>query len=42
MSKPVVLVTGANGEIGRSLLQRLHKDGRYSVVTVELTPLTER
>src|SRR5262249_43784092 len=42
MSKPVVLVTGANGEIGRSLLQRLHTDGRYSVVTVDLTPLPER
>lgn len=42
MSKPVVLVTGANGEIGRSLLQRLHQDGRYRVVTVDLTPLPER
>ena len=42
MPKPVVLVTGANGEIGRSLLERLHKDGRYSVVTVDLTPLPER
>ncbi len=42
MSKPVVLVTGANGEIGRSLLQRFHTDGRYRVVTVDLTPLPER
>lgn len=42
MSKPVVLVTGANGEIGRSLLQRLHTDGRYRVVTVDLTPLPEK
>jgi nucleoside-diphosphate-sugar epimerase len=42
MSKPVVLVTGANGEIGRSLLERLHASGRYSVVTVDLTPLPER
>jgi nucleoside-diphosphate-sugar epimerase len=42
MSKPVVLVTGANGEIGRTLLQRLHTDGRYRVVTVDLTPLPER
>src|SRR4051812_21504044 len=41
MSKPVVLVTGANGEIGRTLLQRLHTDGRYRVVTVDLTPLPE-
>ncbi len=42
MSKPVVLATGANGEIGRSLLERLHADGRYSVVTVDLTPLPEK
>lgn len=42
MSKPVVLVTGANGEMGRSLLQRLHADGRHRVVTVDLTPLPER
>jgi nucleoside-diphosphate-sugar epimerase len=42
MQKPVVLVTGANGEIGRSLLERLHASGRYRVVTVDLTPLPER
>lgn len=41
MSKPVVLITGANGEIGRSLLRRLHEEGRYRVVTVDLTPLPE-
>lgn len=41
MSKPVVLITGANGEIGRSLLQRLHREDRYRVVTVDLTPLPE-
>jgi nucleoside-diphosphate-sugar epimerase len=42
MAKPVVLITGANGEIGRSLLERLHLSDRYSVVTVDLTPLPER
>lgn len=41
MAKPVVLLTGANGEIGRSLLERLDRDGRYRVVTVDLTPLPE-
>lgn len=41
MAKPVVLVTGSNGEIGRSLLQRLHDEGRYRVVTIDLTPLPE-
>lgn len=39
---PVALITGANGEIGRSLLERLHADGRYRVVTLDLTPLPER
>jgi nucleoside-diphosphate-sugar epimerase len=42
MAKPVVLVTGANGEIGRSLLQTLYQEGRYRVVTVDLTPLPEK
>jgi nucleoside-diphosphate-sugar epimerase len=42
MGKPVVLVTGANGEIGRSLLVRLNAEGKYRVVTVDLTPLPER
>jgi len=42
MSKPVVLVTGANGEIGRTLLQRVHSEDRYRVVTVDLTPLPEK
>ena len=41
MAKPVVLITGANGEIGRSLLKRLHEESRYRVVTVDLTPLPE-
>jgi nucleoside-diphosphate-sugar epimerase len=37
----VVLVTGANGEIGRSLLSTLASDGGYDVVTLDLTPLPE-
>ncbi len=41
MEKPVVLVTGSNGEIGRSLLERLSASGRYRVVTIDLTPLPE-
>jgi threonine 3-dehydrogenase len=39
---PVALITGANGEIGRSLLERLHAEGRYRVVTLDLTPLPDR
>ena len=37
MSKPVVLVTGANGEIGRSLLQTIAESGGFEVVTLDLT-----
>lgn len=41
MSKTVVLVTGANGEIGRSLLQTLARSGGYDAVTLDLTPLPD-
>ena len=41
MEMPVALVTGANGEIGHALVDRLHRGGRYRVVTVDLTPLPE-
>ena len=36
MSKPVVLITGANGEIGRSLLQTVAEHGGYDVITLDL------
>jgi nucleoside-diphosphate-sugar epimerase len=39
--KTVVLVTGANGEIGRALLQTLARDGSYEAVTLDLTPLPD-
>src|SRR5215472_15027546 len=41
MPKTAVLVTGANGEIGRSLLQTLARDGAYDAVTLDLTPLPD-
>lgn len=41
-NRPVVLLTGANGEIGRSLLERLHTDGRYAIVSLDLSPLPEK
>ena len=41
MTGPAVLVTGANGEIGRSLLARLAEEGRAEVVTLDLTPLPD-
>jgi nucleoside-diphosphate-sugar epimerase len=36
MPKPVVLITGANGEIGRSLLQTVAEHGGFDVVTLDL------
>jgi threonine 3-dehydrogenase len=39
MSNTVVLVTGANGEIGRSLLLALAQHGGYEVASLDLTPL---
>jgi threonine 3-dehydrogenase len=41
MAKTSVLITGSNGEIGRSLVNALSKDGRFSVVTLDLTPAPE-
>ena len=39
MRKPVVLVTGASGEIGHGLLQRLAAIGARAVVTLDVVPL---
>ncbi len=41
MAKAVVLVTGANGEIGRALLQTLAQEGSFEVTTLDLTPLPD-
>jgi nucleoside-diphosphate-sugar epimerase len=38
MRKPVILVTGASGEIGHGLIERLEQDHR-DVVTLDLKPL---
>jgi threonine 3-dehydrogenase len=39
MRKPVVLITGANGEIGHGLVTRLAEGGTRSIVTLDLAPL---
>jgi nucleoside-diphosphate-sugar epimerase len=39
MRKPVVLVTGASGEIGHSLVTRLAAIGARAVVTLDVVPL---
>ena len=39
MRKPVVLITGAGGEIGHALIAQLIASGRDSIVTLDLNPL---
>ncbi|MFN2445333.1 MAG: NAD-dependent epimerase/dehydratase family protein [Vicinamibacterales bacterium] len=39
MRKPVVLITGAGGEIGHGLIERLAREGRQSIITLDLNPL---
>ena len=39
MRKPVVLITGAGGEIGHGLIDRLVASGRDSIVTLDLNSL---
>ena len=39
MRKPVVLITGAGGEIGHGLITKLTESGRQSVVTLDVNPL---
>jgi nucleoside-diphosphate-sugar epimerase len=37
--KPVVLITGANGEIGHGLIERLAAEGTRAIVTLDVAPL---
>jgi threonine 3-dehydrogenase len=39
MRKPVVFITGANGEIGHGLITRLAANGGRPIVTLDLAPL---
>ncbi len=39
LRKPVVLITGASGEIGHGLIRRLADAGNHPVVTLDLKPL---
>jgi nucleoside-diphosphate-sugar epimerase len=39
MRKPVVLITGASGEIGHGLIERLADDGSRGIVTLDVAPL---
>ncbi|MFO0838189.1 MAG: NAD-dependent epimerase/dehydratase family protein [Phycisphaerae bacterium] len=42
MRKPVVLITGANGEIGHGLIERLGNGREEQVIALDLKPLDER
>ena len=37
--KPVVLITGAGGEIGHGLIERLVAGGERAVITLDVNPL---
>jgi nucleoside-diphosphate-sugar epimerase len=39
MRKPVVFITGASGEIGHGLIERLAANGAHAVITLDLNPL---
>ena len=42
MRQPVVLITGAGGEIGHGLIEQLVATGRDAIVTLDLNPLEAR
>src|SRR5262245_3857618 len=39
LRKPVVLITGASGEIGHGLIERLDAQGERAIITLDLNPL---
>jgi threonine 3-dehydrogenase len=39
--KPVVLITGANGEVGHGLIQELAHDGHEDILAMDLDPVDE-
>src|SRR5678815_5037508 len=39
MRKPVVLITGAGGEIGHGLVEQLSIDGTRPIITLDVAPL---
>lgn len=42
MRKPVILITGANGEIGHGLIEHFAKDDSRQIVALDLKPLDHR
>ncbi len=41
MRRPVLLITGANGEIGHGLIEHFRKSGEHSIVALDLRPIDE-
>ena len=41
MRREVILITGANGEIGHGLITKIHQENRARVVALDLKPLDE-
>ncbi len=39
MRKHVTLITGAGGEIGHGLIERLAEEGDTAIITIDLNPL---
>jgi nucleoside-diphosphate-sugar epimerase len=39
MRKPVTLITGASGEIGHGLIDKLAEEGGHQIITIDLRPL---
>jgi threonine 3-dehydrogenase len=42
MRKPVILITGANGEIGHGLIEHFGADSRYQIIAIDLKPIDAR
>lgn len=42
MRKPVILITGANGEIGHGLIEHFQNQSDYRIVAIDLAPLDEK
>ncbi len=41
MRKKVILITGANGEVGHGLVSRLYESGERSILTLDIKPLDD-
>lgn len=41
MRQEVVLITGANGEIGHSLIEYLGAEGKYGIIALDVSPIDE-